>query len=233
MIPVKICGLNDEGAVSAIIEAGAGYAGFVHYPRSPRHVSLKRAASLKKLLPQSVKSVVVVVNPLDDLLEEIVREVNPDFFQLHGEESAQRVAAIRSIFPHTRIIKALPIADSGDVNKVGDYNDPPDFFLFDAKPADKNALRGGNGVAFDWRLLRGETPAEACASGENDNSSGLFRQFPTPWFLSGGLNAGNVSQAIKLSGAKFIDVSSGVETSPGVKDAGLINQFVKAVRKCC
>jgi phosphoribosylanthranilate isomerase len=214
MIAVKICGLNNEDAVSSIIEAGADYAGFVYYPRSARHVSIAQAAFLKNLLPQSIKSVMVVVNPPDDLLEEIKITVNPDFFQLHGEETAERIAEIRSKFPDTGIIKALPVANSDDVKKAEIFNSPPDFFLFDAKPTLPGMMHGGNGTPFDWRLLED-------------------KKIATPWFLSGGLNALNVAHAIKYSGAKFIDVSSGVEASPGVKDAGLIKQFVKAVRECC
>lgn len=209
---IKICGLNDESAVRAVIKAGADYAGFVHYPKSPRHLLVEKAAQLKSLLPESIKSVMVLVNPNDELLAEIASEMQPDFFQLHGEESPKRLIEIRKKFPQIKIIKAISVRDSADIKIAENYYDVCDFLLFDAKPTSGKMMHGGNGIAFDWNILAGY------ASNKN-------------WFLSGGLNSGNVAQAIKISAAKMIDVSSGVERSAGVKDAGMIEEFVKAVRK--
>ena len=153
----------------------------------------------------------VLVDPPDDLLQKITAEINPHSLQLHGGETPERIAEIRSKYPAVKIIKALPVGNEKDLDMIDIFSNIADFLLFDAKPADKNAMHGGNGIAFDWHILSG-------------------KKIATPWFLSGGLNAGNITQAIKQSGAKFVDVSSGVENSPGVKDAELIKQFVKVAR---
>ncbi|MEK6745643.1 MAG: phosphoribosylanthranilate isomerase [Pseudomonadota bacterium] len=212
-IAVKICGLSDEISVRAVIESGADFVGFVHYPKSPRHVSIEKAAQLKSLLPESIKSVMVVVDPNDELLVEIASEMQPDYLQLHGNETPERLTEIRKKFPQIKIIKAVSVYNSVDIKKAEDFYDVCDFLLFDAKPTSGKMMHGGNGIAFDWNIL-----AE--------------RQIALPWFLSGGLNSENIAQAIKISGAKMVDVSSGVESSPGVKDAGLIENFVKVVRGC-
>ncbi len=211
-VAVKICGLNNESAVRAVIKANANYAGFVHYPKSPRHVSIEQAAKLKSLLPPSIKSVMVLVNPSDVLLTEIANIMRPDFFQLHGDESPERLAEIRQKFPQVKLIKAIPVHNSDDIKKAKDFYDVCDFLLFDAKPSGDNMIHGGNGISFDWSLLAGNTPTEN-------------------WFLAGGLNAQNIKDAIMITSAKFIDVSSGVESSAGVKDAGMIEEFVKVTRQ--
>jgi phosphoribosylanthranilate isomerase len=209
---IKICGLTDETAVQAVIAAKAEYAGFVYFPASPRHVALARAAELKALLPDGVRSVSVVVNPDDALLAEVQGVLKPDFVQLHGKETRERVLDIRKKFPQMKIIKAISVRSADDVAAHMHYSDSVDMLMFDAKPLEMpHMLPGGNGLTFDWALLQG-------------------RSFPLPWFLSGGLNPENVAEAMRLTGAQMVDVSSGVERAPGVKDAALIEQFVKAVR---
>jgi len=235
-IAVKICGLSDEISVRAVIESGADFVGFVHYPKSPRHVSIEKAAQLKSLLPESIKSVMVVVDPNDELLVEIASEMQPDYLQLHGNESQSRIREIISSLrgkaeaihnseknwiassreaprndKRIGIIKAISVRNSDDIKIAEDYHGIADFLLFDAKPTNDKMMYGGNGIAFDWDILSGNLA--------NKN-----------WFLAGGLNAENVEQAIKISGAKMVDVSSGVERSSGVKDAKMIEDFVKTVR---
>ncbi len=210
-LSIKICGLNDEESVQSVIKAGADFAGFVHYAKSPRHISLNVAAQFKELLPDTIKSVMVMVNPSDDLLIEMQREIAPDFFQLHGDETKERLIDIRKKFANTGIIKAIAVQNTDDIKKAKEYNNITDFILFDAKPAE-NMIHGGNGISFDWSLLAGN-------------------EMPENWFLSGGLNAGNVKSAISQTGARFIDVSSGVEESRGVKNPHLIENFIKTARK--
>ncbi|MDX2073187.1 MAG: phosphoribosylanthranilate isomerase [Alphaproteobacteria bacterium] len=200
---VKICGLSEESTLRAAIDAGADMVGFVHFPKSPRHVSLARAAELKKLLPPNVKSVIVTVNPSDDLVNEILGIVNPDYIQLHGNETLDQIAQIHA---KTGIIKAIPVSTPDDIVEMA-----CDMLMFDAKPPKEASLPGGNGIAFDWKILKGF-------------------QTMRPWMLSGGLTPENVQQAIRESGATFVDVSSGVENKPGVKDAGKIKAFIETAK---
>ena len=209
-VSVKICGLNDEKAIQAVIAAKADYAGFVYFPASPRHVTFERAATLKLLLPPSIASVSVLVDPDDALLAQAQSVLKPDYVQLHGKETPERVQDIKKNFPDMKIIKAVSVRSGDDVAQALRYADVADMLMFDAKPP-ANMLPGGNALSFDWALLKG-------------------REFPLPWFLSGGLNSENVAEAIRISGAKMVDVSSGVESAPGVKDAALIKAFVKAAR---
>jgi len=209
---IKICGLKDANAVQATIAAGADYAGFVYFPASPRHVELSYARELKSLLPDSIKSVSVLVDPDDALLEQVQSVLQPDYVQLHGKETPLRVAAIKQVFPKLKIIKAISLRSSDDVAGAMAFLPYTEMLMFDAKPPElAGMLPGGNGLSFDWALLRN-------------------REFPLPWFLSGGLNAENAAEAIRLTGAKMVDVSSGVESAPGVKDPALIEAFAKAAR---
>ena len=212
MTKVKICGLSTAEQVQAAVTAGADWVGFVHFPPSPRHVSLEQAAALKRLLPPHIQSVIVVVDAEDMCLQEIIHTVAPDYIQLHGHESVQRVAAIRRCFPVQRFIKALAIRNGDDVARANAYIPHIDMLLFDAKPPENASLPGGNGLVFDWALLKN-------------------RNFPLPWLLSGGLDSNNVSGAICITGAAGVDVSSGVESAAGVKDAGKIHAFIQAARK--
>lgn len=210
---IKICGLNDEASVGAVIKAAVDYAGFVYYPKSPRHIKLSQMAKLRKLLPNSIKSVVVLVNPSNETLAEIAREVSPDFFQLHGKEKLERVLEIRKSFPQIGIIKAIAVRNAEDIEQAEKFSAVADALLFDAKPPIRpNMLPGGNGITFDWSLLANKS-------------------FSCKWFLSGGLNAENVTEAIRKTSAKMIDVSSGVESYAGVKYTKLIDEFVKVARK--
>jgi len=214
-IKVKICGLTSEAAVKAVITAQTDYVGFVYFPASPRHLTLEKAAELAALLPDSILSVSVLVNPDDALLKEVTSIVKPHVLQLHGQESPERVQEIKNKFPGVKIIKAIAVSSSDDVAKANQYEDVVDMLMFDAKSPPSTGeeyLPGGNGLSFDWILLK-------------------HRAFTKPWFLSGGLTADNVQEAIHASGATMVDISSGVESAPGVKDAELIFEFIKAARK--
>ena len=208
MVEVKICGLTDIGGLDAALDGGARHVGLVFFPKSPRHLSLERAAALADRARGRAAIVAVTVNASADDLAALAARVAPDFIQFHGGESPARVAAMR---PHARqgAIVALPIAGASDFAACEGYAPVADLFLFDAKPPPGAALPGGNGAAFDWTLLAG-------------------RAFPRPWILSGGLHPGNVGAAIAASGARAVDVSSGVETAPGVKDQGKIRDFLTA-----
>jgi len=207
---IKICGLKDEVAIKAVMEAKAEYAGFVYFPASPRHIALDHAAQLKTLLPDTIHTVSVLVDPSDLLLLEVSSVLKPDYLQLHGKETPERIAEIKQKNPGAKIIKGISVRTSDDVASAQRFAEVADMLLFDAKPP-AGMLPGGNGLSFDWALLAN-------------------REFPRPWFLSGGLNADNVAPAITQSGAAFVDVSSSVESSPGVKDPALIHAFVKAAR---
>lgn len=208
-VAVKICGLNDPAAVAAAAEAD--FAGFVFFPRSPRHLEPEAAGALAAALPARVRRVAVTVDADDASLAAIVAGLRPDLIQLHGRETPARAAEIRGRFG-VATIKALAIAEPQDLDAAAIYDDAIDWLLFDARPpARPDALPGGNAVSFDWRMLTG-------------------RVFARPWFLSGGLGPANVRAAIAASGAAAVDVSSGVEAAPGRKDPGLIASFLRAVR---
>ncbi len=209
---VKICGISTVEALEAACQAGADYVGFVFFERSPRHVSYEQAASLSLAVPEGILKVALTVNADDATLKQIVACLNPDILQLHGQESPARVAEIKQKF-ELPTLKAIAIEAREDFVAASPYEDIADMILFDAKaPADlKNALPGGNGVSFDWKLL---------------NNAAIKGDF----MLSGGMNAHNVAEAIALTGAAIIDVSSGVETSPGKKDVELIARFIAAVK---
>jgi len=209
---IKICGLSTPGALATALDAGADFVGFVNFTRSPRHVEPDAAAVLADVARGRAKIVCLTVDAPDTLLDEIVAKVRPDFLQLHGRETPERVAEIvrRQNIP---AIKAVKVAAAADVALAEHYRGIAAFVLYDAKVDEAAAglLPGGNGVAFDWRLLAG-----VAAQG--------------PFMLSGGLNAGNVAEAVRLTSAAMVDVSSGVESAPGVKDNEKIRDFVKAAR---
>jgi phosphoribosylanthranilate isomerase len=210
IIAVKICGITSPEAVDAALQAGAAYGGLVFHPKSPRHLDLERAAKLAARMRGKVKVVTLLADPSDEQLATVVSAVAPDLLQLHGAESARRVAYVRGRF-NIPVIKALPVAEAADLAAAAEYENVADMLMFDAR-APKGATRpGGHGAAFDWKLLAG-------------------KNFAKPWFLAGGLDPDNVARAIALSGAKFIDVSSGVESAPGVKDAARIVAFINAAK---
>jgi len=209
-VTVKICGITSPEAVNAAVQAGAAYGGLVFHPKSPRNLDVARAARLAAQMRGKLKVVTLLADPSDEQLAMVVGGVAPDFLQLHGAESARRVAYVRAKF-NIPVIKALPVAQAADLAAAAEYESIADMLMFDAK-APKGAERpGGHGAAFDWKLLAGKT-------------------FAKPWFLAGGLDPDNVARAIALSGAKFVDVSSGVESAPGVKDPARIHSFINATK---
>jgi phosphoribosylanthranilate isomerase len=210
-ISVKICGLSTAETLEAAIEAGADYAGFVFFPRSPRNVSLEQAASLARVAAGRIQTVALTVNAPDGLIQEIEAKVHPDFLQLHGDETPERIAEIRAL-SRARIVKAIKIGCEEDVAEARRFESCADILLFDAKPAaTPGALPGGNGIAFDWTWLP---------------KASLRPNF----MLSGGLNSDNVLKALSASGAMSADVSSGVESAPGVKNPARIGEFVRIAK---
>ncbi|MFN3526225.1 MAG: phosphoribosylanthranilate isomerase [Paracoccus sp. (in: a-proteobacteria)] len=208
MAQVKICGLREATHVRAASEAGARYLGFVFFPKSPRAVTADEAAALMAEVPVGVASVGLFVDPTDALLASVLDRVPLDIVQLHGHETPDRVAELRAL-TGLPVMKAVGIAGPDDLAQLTDYGLVADMLLVDAKPAPGSVLPGGNGLAFDWRLLQG-------------------RRWLRPWLLAGGLTPANVAEAVRLTGAPGVDVSSGVESAPGVKDAALIRDFITA-----
>ena len=207
---VKICGLRDAAGVAAAVDAGAAYIGLMFFARSPRNISLAQARELALLVPIGIAKVAVVVDPDDAMLDDLVAQVPLDMLQLHGHETPARVAAIKARFG-LPVMKVVGVADASDLAELDVYARVADQILVETKPAKDAVLPGGNGLPFDWRLIAG-------------------RRWPVPWMLAGGLRAENVAEAIRLTGARQVDVSSGVESAPGVKDAGMIRDFVAAAR---
>lgn len=207
---VKICGLTSEEDLQAVAQAGAHYAGFVFFPRSPRNLAPGAARALALSAPVGLAKVALVVNPEDAMLDAIMAQVPIDMLQLHGAETPARVAELRARYG-LPVMKAVGIASAADLPKLATFEEVADQILVDAKPAEGAALPGGNGLAFDWRLVAG-------------------RAWTRPWMLAGGLTSGNVAEAVRLTGAPQVDVSSGVESAPGVKDEALITAFVQAAR---
>ena len=199
-------------ALEAAHAAGADLFGLVFFAKSPRHVDMATAAALAANARGRLRSVALLVDPIDDELSAVLRLVEPDMIQLHGAESPARVAQLRALASRP-VIKAIKVGEKSDVLGARAH-DAADLILFDAKPGANAALPGGNGARFDWGLLRDFEP-------------------PGSFMLSGGLNADNVAEAIRMTGAHLVDVSSGVETAPGTKDAGLIARFVSAARSNC
>jgi phosphoribosylanthranilate isomerase len=207
-IRVKICGLRTPAEVTAVARAGAAYAGFVFFAKSPRNVTLPEARLAALAAPPGLAKVALTVDADDATLDAIVEAVPLDFLQLHGHESPDRVAQVRARYG-LPVMKAIGLADEGDLPAIFEYSTVADQILIDAKPPRGADLPGGNGLAFDWRLLAG-------------------RRWLRPWMLAGGLTAENVAEAVRLTGARQVDVSSGVESAPGVKDAARIAAFVAA-----
>jgi phosphoribosylanthranilate isomerase len=209
-VGVKICGLNSREAAEAAIAAKADFGGLVFFPKSPRHVSLDAARSLAGLLRGKARVVVLLVDPKDDEVAEAMAAIRPDLVQLHGSESPARVAGIAALAKRP-VIKALPVAEAADILAAYAYEDAADYLLFDAKANAFATRPGGLGTAFDWQLL----------------SSVSFKR---PWGIAGGLSPDNVARAIRIAAPAFVDTSSGVEDSPGKKNAEKIAAFVSAAR---
>ncbi|QPC42567.1 phosphoribosylanthranilate isomerase [Kaustia mangrovi] len=212
-VDIKICGLTSAAALDAALEAGADLVGLVFYPPSPRHVSLDTARELAARAKGRARIVALTVDADDATLREIVEAIRPDFIQAHGHESPERVREIAERFA-TPVIKAVKVRDAGDVRGAEAYGDAAALILYDAKAPENlaEALPGGNGITFDWHLMEADGAPRA------------------GFMLSGGLTAENVARAIAVTGAPIVDVSSGVESAPGVKDARLIRKFIEAAR---
>ena len=207
-IRVKICGLSTRETIAASAEARAAYVGFVFFEKSPRNVSVVQARDLAVEVPLGVAKVALTVNADDMMLDQIMSQVPLDMIQLHGRETPERVSEVRAL-TGLPVMKAVGIASPEDVEKLDAFSEVAAQLLVDAKPAPEGELPGGNGVSFDWRLISN-------------------RRWSVPWMLAGGLTPNNVAEAIRLTGAQQVDVSSGVESAPGVKDADVIRAFTKA-----
>lgn len=206
---VKICGINTAFAADAAVKAGADLVGFVFHAKSPRHLSFEGARALAERLRGRVRLAALVADADDPWISAAVEAVRPDFLQLHGRETPQRAGVIAARFG-VPLIKALPVADAADLDAAPAYVSVADMLLFDAK-APEGLRPGGHGVPFDWSLLRGRT-------------------FDRPWLLAGGLDPSNVARAVAAAAPSGVDVSSGVETAPGVKSLEKIAAFVAAAR---
>jgi phosphoribosylanthranilate isomerase len=210
-VEVKICGLSTPETVDAAVDAGADLIGLVFFPKSPRNVSVQQAAQLAERARGKAKIVTLVVDADDALLNDIVAKVGPDLIQAHGSESPERIGEIARLTGKP-VIKAIRVSGAGDIASAAQFSEAANLILYDAKVPETlgSALPGGNGHAFDWELLEGSRrPA---------------------FMLAGGLTPENVREAIRVTGAPVVDVSSGVETAPGVKDIGLIRKFIEAAK---
>lgn len=207
-VKVKICGVRSPAIVATAAEAGADYVGLVFFAKSPRSVTLDEARRLSDAARGRIGSVAVLVDPGDALIDEVMEAVNPDLLQLHGGETPERVAAIKARTGKP-VMKAVGIAEESDIAKAAPFAASANYVLFDAKAPMGANLPGGNGVAFDWHMLK---------------------NMRVPFALSGGLTPDNVVEAIRLTGAEFVDVSSGVERAPGDKDPQLVRRFVRAAK---
>ena len=207
-VAVKVCGLGDPACVDTAVAHGARMIGLVSFAASPRHVDAERAAALAARIPERLDRVGVMVDPDDDALAAFIAAAGLTMVQLHGAETPARVEAIRRRHG-VAAIKAIPVGEPADLARARDYEEAADLLMFDARPPRDASRPGGNAVAFDWRLLSG-------------------RRWRRPWMLSGGLDTGNVARAVAVSGAPMVDVSSGVESRPGVKSPALIRAFLEA-----
>ena len=209
-VSVKICGLATVDDVRACADAGANYMGLVFFEKSPRNIIIPAARELALAAPLGLAKVALVVNPSDAELDAITATVPLDMLQLHGRETPERVAEVKARYG-LPVMKAVGIADGDDLPKLESYFGVADQILVDAKPPKGGELPGGNGLSFDWCLIAG-------------------RRWPCPWMLAGGLTPENVAEAVKMTGAKQVDVSSGVEDAPGQKNAELTQKFVQSSR---
>jgi phosphoribosylanthranilate isomerase len=211
-VDVKICGLKTPAAVNASVEGGARMLGFNFFAKSSRCVTPALAGALGQLVPATVTKVGLVVDADDATIAAILKESKLDMLQLHGSETPERTAEIRARFG-LPVMKVISVSSAADIATARDYENVADWLLFDAKPpkAMKDALPGGNAISFDWTLLSGQT-------------------FGLPWMLAGGLHAGNVAEAVRKTGARMVDLSSGVEDRPGEKSISKINEFLSLTR---
>lgn len=210
-LDIKICGLKTEEAVDHAVALGATHVGFIFFEKSPRHIEPADAGRLADRVRGRAKIVSVSVDADNDDLDEIIDLIRPDILQLHGQESPERVLTVKAV-TGLPVMKALSIQVADDLKRIDAYDGIANRFLFDAKPPRNSELPGGNGVSFDWRLLAGLDPS-------------------VDYMLSGGLNKDNIAEALAIARPRGIDVSSGVESSPGVKDLKMMDEFIDAVHR--
>ena len=208
-IKVKICGIKDTSSALAVEAYGADFIGFVFFDKSPRNISIEQYKEICLSLGGDIQKVIVAVDITDYELDKIVSAYKPDYIQCHGGETLERVECIKNKY-NIKIIKAFSVKNANDIEESIKYKDVSDIILYDAK-AEKSEVPGGNGITFDWKILQ--------------NIDLDFN-----WMLSGGLNLNNINQALKITNAKMIDLSSAVESSPGVKDINLIKKFLNKVK---
>jgi phosphoribosylanthranilate isomerase len=208
---VKLCGLTSLADIAVAVDAGATYIGFNFFPKSPRYVDLQKAAALAASVPAGICKVALIVDGDDALLDALMGAVPVDMVQLHGHETPERVVEIKARYG-LPVMKVVGVADASDVAALDIFGRVADQILVDAKPPKSAVLPGGNGLIFDWQLIAG-------------------RRWPVPWMLAGGLTAQNVAEAIRMTGAKQVDVASGIESAPGVKDPAKMRAFVAAAHK--
>lgn len=209
-IKIKMCGLTRVGDVAAAVAAGADYVGLVSFPRSPRHLEIAEAAALARAVPEGITRVALVVDADDAALDALTGAVPINMLQLHGRETPARVSEIRAR-TGLPVMKAVGLATADDLPQIAGYEAAADQLLIDAKPPEGAARPGGNALAFDWALIAG-------------------RRWALPWMLAGGLTPANVAEAVQRTGARQLDVSSGIESAPGVKDAEAMCAFAGAAR---
>ena len=209
-LDIKICGLKTDEALAAALAGGASHVGFIFFAKSPRYVDPAEAGRLRQAARGKASAVAVTVDAGDAFLDEMVAKMSPDMLQLHGSETPERVVEVKARYG-LPVMKALSLSEAADIERIKPFIGIADRFLFDAKPPKGSELPGGNGVAFDWRILAGL-------------DAGL------DYMLSGGLNAANIGDALRSANPPAIDISSGVESAPGVKEPALIEQFFRAVR---
>ena len=210
-LDIKICGLRTDAALAAALDGGATHVGFIFFPKSPRDIEPEEAGRLREAARGRALAVAVTVDADDSALDRIVAAMRPDMIQLHGHETPARVAEIRKRYG-LPVMKALSVSQASDLDAVDDYIGIADRFLFDAKPPKDATLPGGNGVAFDWTLLQRVDPR-------------------IDYMLSGGLSAANVAEALRVANPPGVDISSGVESAPGVKQPALIEAFFEAIKQ--
>lgn len=211
-VDIKICGVTTAEAIDAAVRGGASHVGLNYFPPSPRYLAPDRVSLIAQRVPAHVKRVGVLVDPSDELVDTLIAAGGMQILQLHGRETPDRVQALRQR-TGLEVWKVISVKTAADLATGASYAGAADFLLYDAKTPDCAALPGGMGLRFDWRLLAGHRP-------------------PLPWGLSGGLEPGNVADAIRLTGAPMVDVSSGIESAPGIKDVDKIAAFCKAVSQC-
>jgi phosphoribosylanthranilate isomerase len=210
-VQVKICGIRTPEAVTAALEGGASFLGFMFFEKSPRNVAPDAAWRLAQPVRGKARIVAVLVDPDDAQVDRVAQVLKPDLIQLHGKETPARVRAIAER-TGAGIIKVVPVSQAADLAAAADFETVAEHLMFETKPAKDAERPGGLGVAFDWTLLAG-------------------RRFQRPWFLAGGLDPWNLTQAVQQSGAPLLDVSSGVERGPGLKDPALIAAFLDAAKR--